>query len=184
MSSFSRITARRAASFPLSRARRYGGSAHLRTPPTSCYRRLQGVRRWRSTRTRQIFGMAACPRTVCCHWSSDNAARLHRIRRRATAPTIIDAPLQEIRMSIDEVGKRVVFERWGEIKGVGAELLIALAAPFREAREDELPPERYPYLTKAGSRVNSNCESDEVLRRRVLRCRNAINEACRESRRP
>jgi hypothetical protein len=22
-----------------------------------------------STRTRQIFGMAACPRTVCCHWS-------------------------------------------------------------------------------------------------------------------
>ena len=51
-------------------------------------------------------------------------------------------------MSIDEVGKRVVFERWGEIKGVGAELLIALAAPFREARQSELAPEQYPYLTK------------------------------------
>ena len=52
-----------------------------------------------------------------------------------------EAPLQEIRMSVDEVGKRVVFQRWGEIKGVGAELLIVLAAPFREAREAEVPPE-------------------------------------------
>jgi hypothetical protein len=93
----------------------------------------------------------------------------------ATAPTIIEAPLQEIRMSIDEVGKHVVFERWGEIKGVGAELLIALAAPFREAREGELAPEGYPYLTKDRLARQLNCESDEVLRRRVLRCRNAIN---------
>jgi hypothetical protein len=93
----------------------------------------------------------------------------------ATAPTIIEAPLQEIRMSIDEVGKRVVFERWGEIKGVGAELLIALAAPFREAREDELAPEGYPYLTNDRLARQLNCKSDEVLRRRVLRCRNAIN---------
>ena len=91
-----------------------------------------------------------------------------------TPPTIIEAPLQEIRMSIDEVGKRVVFERWGEIKGVGAELLIALAAPFREAREGELAPEGYPYLTKDRLACQLNCD-DEVLRRRVLRCRNAIN---------
>ena len=93
----------------------------------------------------------------------------------ATAPKMAEAPLQEIRMSVDEVGKRVVFERWGEIKGVGAELLIALAAPFREAREGELPPEGYPYLTKDTLVRQLNCESDEVLRRRVLRCRNAIN---------
>lgn len=92
-----------------------------------------------------------------------------------TAPTMAEAPLQEIRMSVDEVGKRVVFERWGEIKGVGAELLIALAAQFREARDGELAPEGYPYLTKDNLARQMNCESDEVLRRRVLRCRNAIN---------
>jgi hypothetical protein len=61
-----------------------------------------------------------------------------------TKPAEVTA--QEIRMSIDEIGKRVMFERWGEITGVGAELLIALAAPFREARQNELHPERYPYL--------------------------------------
>ena len=37
----------------------------------------------------------------------------------------------EIRMAI--IDKRVIFDRWGEITGVGAELLIALAEPFREA---------------------------------------------------
>jgi hypothetical protein len=57
-----------------------------------------------------------------------------------SAPKVAEVQLQEIRMSIDEVGKRVVFERWGEIRGVGAELLIALAAPFREARQRELVP--------------------------------------------
>ena len=62
----------------------------------------------------------------------------------ATAPTMAEAPLQEIRMSVDEVGKRVVFERWGEIQGVGAELLIALAAPFREAREVSWRPKNIP----------------------------------------
>jgi 7-cyano-7-deazaguanine synthase in queuosine biosynthesis len=98
-----------------------------------------------------------------------------------TAPTMAEAPLQEIRMSVDEVAKRVVFERWGEIKGVGAELLIALVAPFREARERELPPEVYPYLTKDKLARQLNCESDEVLRRRVLRCRNAINSLAEQS---
>ena len=85
----------------------------------------------------------------------------------ATAPTIIDVPLQEIRMSIDEVRKRVVFERWGEIRGVSAELLIALAAPFREARQGELPPEQYPYLAPQKLEHQLRCETNEVLRRRV-----------------
>src|SRR5215216_2639839 len=67
-------------------------------------------------------------------------------------------------------------ERWGETKGVGADLLIALPAPFREARERELAPEEYPYLNKEKLARQLNCESDEVLRRRVLRCRNAIKK--------
>ena len=72
----------------------------------------------------------------------------------------------------------------GRDKGVGAELLIALAAPFRDARERELAPEGYPYLTKERLARQLNCESDEVLRRRVLRCRNAINGLADQSRRP
>jgi hypothetical protein len=71
------------------------------------------------------------------------------------------------------VSKCVIFERWGEIKGVGAEFLIAVAAPFREAREGELAPEKYAYLTTQKLERQLKCVS-EVLRYRVLRCRNAI----------
>ncbi len=39
----------------------------------------------------------------------------------------------DIRMAIDEMQRRVIFDRWGEIKGVSAELMIALAEPFRQA---------------------------------------------------
>ena len=84
-------------------------------------------------------------------------------------------------MSIDEIGKRVVFERGREIKGVSAELLIALAAPFREAWKGELAPEAYPYLTKEKLAGQLNCKSDEVLRRRVLRCRNAIKSLAEQA---
>jgi Queuosine biosynthesis protein QueC len=37
----------------------------------------------------------------------------------ASAPKMAEASVQEIRISIDKVGKRVIFERWGEMKGVG-----------------------------------------------------------------
>jgi hypothetical protein len=85
-----------------------------------------------------------------------------------------EAPLQEIRISIDDPGKGVIFERWGEMKGVGAKLLIALAEPFRSARESELAPEKYPYLRTQILARQLKCES-EVLRRQVLRLRNEIN---------
>ncbi len=92
------------------------------------------------------------------------------------APKMAEEPLQEIRMSIDEVGKRVVFERWGEILGAGAELLIALAAPFREARQNELAPERYPFLKSSKLMRQLKCEENEALRRRILRARNQIKK--------
>ena len=92
----------------------------------------------------------------------------------ANAPKMAEASVQEIRISIDEVGKRVIFERWGEMKGVGAKLLIALAAPFREARESELAPEKYPYLSTQTLARQLKCESG-VLRRQALRFRNEIN---------
>jgi hypothetical protein len=91
-----------------------------------------------------------------------------------------EAPLQEVRISIDEVGKRVIFERWGEMKGVRAELLIALAAPFRSAQKSELALENYPYLPTQTLARQLKCES-EVLRRQVLRFRNEINRRAAEA---
>jgi Queuosine biosynthesis protein QueC len=98
---------------------------------------------------------------------------------RAAEP--VAAPAREIRISIDEVGKRVIFERWGEIRGVGAELIIALAASFREATRKELAPERYPFLETSKLICQLKCGSDEVLRRRVLRCRNAIKKLAKDA---
>ena len=40
---------------------------------------------------------------------------------------------QEIKVAFDETRRHVVFDRWGEIAGKGADLLIALAGPFRDA---------------------------------------------------
>jgi 7-cyano-7-deazaguanine synthase in queuosine biosynthesis len=101
----------------------------------------------------------------------------------ANASKMAEAPVQEIRISIDEVGKRVIFERWGEMKGVGAKLLIALAAPFREAREGELAPEKYPYLSTQTMARQLKCESG-VLRRQVLRLRNEVNRRAKKARDP
>jgi hypothetical protein len=80
----------------------------------------------------------------------------------------------QIRMAVDEDGDRVVFDRWGEVTGVGAALLIALAVPFREATRDELAPERFPFTSTANLLRQTHCANDEILRRRVLRCRNRI----------
>jgi Queuosine biosynthesis protein QueC len=93
-----------------------------------------------------------------------------------SAPEWLIEPTREIRMAIDHDGKHVVFERWGAIKGESAKLLIALAKPFREAIDKELAPERYPFLKTSALKREINCNSDEVLRRRVLRCRNYIEK--------
>jgi 7-cyano-7-deazaguanine synthase in queuosine biosynthesis len=79
----------------------------------------------------------------------------------------------EIRMAIEEARKRVVFKRWGEIAGVSAELLIALAERFRKATKDELAPENYPFVKTADLLRGLRCK-EETLRRRVLRCRSQI----------
>ncbi len=81
----------------------------------------------------------------------------------------------DIRMAIDEDGKRVLFDRWGEAKGVGAELLIALAEPFRDAMRNELAPERYPFTMTSDLLRKTNCAHREMLRKRVLSCRNKIS---------
>jgi hypothetical protein len=92
-----------------------------------------------------------------------------------SVPGLIE-PTKEIRMAIDHDSKRVVFDGWGEIKGESAKLLIALAKSFREAIDKELAPERFPFLKTSALKREINCDSDEVLRRRVLRCRNYIEK--------
>jgi hypothetical protein len=90
------------------------------------------------------------------------------------------AAIREIRISL-KGDNRVIFERWGELKGANAELLIALAAPFRKATRDELAPERHPFLESSKLMRQINCASDEVLRQRVLRCRNAIKKLAKDA---
>jgi Queuosine biosynthesis protein QueC len=97
------------------------------------------------------------------------------------APKQAVAAAPEKRMAIDKGGKRVVFDRWGEIKGAIAELIIALAEPFRDATRKELAPESYPFLETSKLMRQINCESNEALRRRILRCRNKINKLSRDA---
>ena len=93
--------------------------------------------------------------------------------RRTTAEQVV-AKDSEIRIAIDEEHKLVVLGGWGKIKGVSAELIIALAQPFRQAMQDELAPEHYPFVETSKLLRLTNCDVDETLRRRVLRCRNNI----------
>jgi hypothetical protein len=81
----------------------------------------------------------------------------------------------EIRMAIDESRRRVLFDRWGEIKGMLADLLISLAGPYREATSDERIPQNYPFTKTEQLLGMLRIDSAEMLRRHVLRCRKKIN---------
>ena len=91
------------------------------------------------------------------------------------------AAVPEIRIAIDPVDNRVVIDGWGELKGANAELIIALAGPFRQATHDEIAPERYPFTRAAILQRDINCENQATLRRRVLRCRNQIEKLARNA---
>ena len=83
---------------------------------------------------------------------------------------------EQIRIAIDEEGQCVVFDGWGEVKGVGAGLIIALAEPFRLAMLNELSPERYPFTKSRELRRKTGCDNEETFRKRVLSCRNRIKK--------
>lgn len=85
----------------------------------------------------------------------------------------------EIRIAIDPEQKRVVLDRWGELTGVSASLIIALADPFRRAVRDERAPEHHPYTETSKLMSQTKCDTNETLRRRILRCRNKIAELAR-----
>jgi 7-cyano-7-deazaguanine synthase in queuosine biosynthesis len=82
----------------------------------------------------------------------------------------------EIRLAVDPNHRRVVFDRWGEVRGAGAELLMLLADIFRQAAIVELAPERYPFVQTRDLLSKLHIGSDQTLRRRVLRCRKQIEK--------
>jgi 7-cyano-7-deazaguanine synthase in queuosine biosynthesis len=81
---------------------------------------------------------------------------------------------REIRIAIDTSRKRVVFDRWGEMTGVIASLIIALTEPFSQALRDERAPERYPYTAASILLSRTKCGDGDTLRRRIKRCRGRI----------
>jgi hypothetical protein len=89
---------------------------------------------------------------------------------------------REIRVAIDGNRIRVVFDRWGEIKGVSAELLIFLASLHRQAASDEVAPERYPFAPTRDVLSKLRIDNEELLRRRVFRCRRQIEKLATNAR--
>ena len=89
-------------------------------------------------------------------------------------PALPAALGREIRIAIDTSRKRVVFDRWGEMTGVIASLIIALAEPFSQALRDERAPERYPYTAASILLSRTKCGDGDTLRRRIKRCRGKI----------
>ncbi len=82
--------------------------------------------------------------------------------------------VREIRLAADRGTGRIIFERWGPIKGAGAKLLSTLLAEFDQATEEKLAPEHYPFVSSRVLASRLACDSDETLRRQVLRLRNGI----------
>ena len=83
---------------------------------------------------------------------------------------------RQIRLAVDVNRKCVILNRWGEIKGVGAELLLFLASLHRQATSDEVAPERYPFAQTRDALRKLRIDSDRTLRRRVFRCRKQIEK--------
>jgi hypothetical protein len=105
------------------------------------------------------------------------------VASRSALRSVLESPIAEapeIMMALDTTANRVVF-RWGEMRGAGAALLVALTPAFRQAIYDELAPMSYPYVATADLVSQLKCGNDEVLRRRVLRCRNIISKMAQKA---
>jgi 7-cyano-7-deazaguanine synthase in queuosine biosynthesis len=88
---------------------------------------------------------------------------------------------EKIKMAIDAGQKRVILDQWGELTGVSASLIIALADPFRRAVRDELAPQHYPFTETSKLMNRTKCNGYETLRRRIMRCRDKIAELARNA---
>ncbi len=89
-------------------------------------------------------------------------------------PARVSTETRAILLATDQPTGCAAFQRWGELKGVHAELMIVLAEPFRLAMRDERSPTAYPFMPTTQLVRRLKCRTDEALRRRVLLCRKAI----------
>ena len=88
---------------------------------------------------------------------------------------------REVMIAIDAERGRVLVNRWGELGGVSAALIIALSKPFRRAAHDELAPEHYPFIKSAVLAHQTSCDSAQTLRQRIVNCRNGITKLATEA---
>ena len=58
----------------------------------------------------------------------------------------VSTEAQAILLATDQATGRAKFQRWGELKGACAELIIVLAEPFRLAMREERSPTTYPFM--------------------------------------
>jgi hypothetical protein len=86
----------------------------------------------------------------------------------------LSLPALPIRLAVDRATGWIIFERWGPIKGAGAKLLSTLLAEFEKATQEKRAPEHYPFVSSRVLASRLACDSDETLRRQVLRLRNGI----------
>lgn len=160
-----------------------------------------------NTASRKIFGLYQRHATGICEViENEIRARASQIREGALppdsllamitaqsaafptypAPTFAAAPSSSeptLRIALDEKARNVIFEGCGEVKGVAAALILALAKSFRSARDQELAPENYPFVPSSELRDQLGLEDDETLRKRIQRCRLAISKVLSEGKR-
>jgi hypothetical protein len=91
-----------------------------------------------------------------------------------TAVEQVDTIDSEIRIAIEEKANRITVDRWGELKGQSAALIIALAGPFKQAMHEERAPENYPFNSTTAVRGQINCTDNETFRKLVQRTRNRL----------
>jgi hypothetical protein len=100
---------------------------------------------------------------------------VHLTHSQAPTPAKISVKVTEpIYIAIDD--KKVVLQGLGELKGVSVDIFKALAGPFREARETELLPQNYRFLPTKELLKLLHVEDEEILRKRVQRCREQISD--------
>jgi hypothetical protein len=115
--------------------------------------------------------------------------KVSRVEGRQTAPEPSEPELSlpalpDIRLAADTATGWIIFQRWGAIKGAGAKLLLTLLAAFEQATQEKLAPEHYPFSSSRVLASRLACDSDESLRRQVLRLRNGIRRLAKSAGEP
>ena len=91
-----------------------------------------------------------------------------------STPALASERRQEVLIALDEHADRVLLDRWGTLKPASSALVRALLPPFRQALADGKVPENFPCVQPSALSDALKVSGDEVVRRRVNRCRDEI----------